>query len=354
MSRRRTERIMAFVWPDNPVQRSRRLQVEEDIQALSREEEREELQAWLDVYALLQGARWDRHPLDALLRLDETVPTERERQEALSRLTERWAATWKVHDPRVRRAAQGLAARGGRRLLTNKLTALERGILVALAEAREPQEVRLGRDGVMASGSRIVVRQKKDLDALANGEVTDELIKRVGAPPVGVHAFDPWRVIGPIEGALRGQDPWVTAPIDLRPSALHDWVRRRAIYHAEAWLLEQLELDRAGPASWARYAIGQGEADADAVQPSNELLEIELLQALDRKAPDPLAPLCRRERIAEILEVATPGQREILKLLHRYLAEGLSQPEAIRATAEERRVTKNTIHQTLARIRKRM
>ena len=354
------DRIAGLLWPSDPVQRAREEQLEEDMQALKTlepEQELAELQTWLDLDTLRQGARRETGPLEwvrGCYEIDDGPP-EQERTEAATRLAERWVREWKLRDPEVRKAARLIAGHERKSQSQVKEDALKATVFEALQAAREPQLTKISLDRAMALGSKIVLRQEQDLEQMLNGELTQELIEKLGAPPVGIRALSPFRLVGGIEAALLGYDPRDVRPTDLRPAAFRRWVRRRAIALAEELLLDAAELDGVCIGRDRRMEIAQPDEEDRVFLAADQVRELDVLEVLEREEPDPPASITGRKRLGEVLEAATPKQREIIGLLRVYHVEqGLPRHDAVKAIAEVRGVGVNAIHQVFSRLRRRL
>lgn len=342
------------------VRQARRRQAEEDRQELERLDPLDllkELQTRLDIIRLRSGRASSDLLREFLFEAPQwRQPSERERSQAIVRVARRWAGRWKFHEDRVQRAVKILAAEQDLKPSEKKEEALRVGILEALAEAREPQITRIGRDRVRSLGSWIRLYQKQDLEKFAREGLTDELEERLDRPPAGIHVFPPYRLLSPIEAAFLGGNLEMIRPVELRPRLLIRWVRTRAMRLAQDRLLDEAELDHSAPhPEWRRVEVADPERKS-LVAPrdvTDGIRELELLAALDREEVDCLRELIRREDLAALYEVATPAQQQILELLRRRLVLGLSFTEAKKAVAQELDTTVNRIDVALTRLRQR-
>lgn len=328
----------------------------EQIKGMSPVEGLRALREGIDLGRLQLGARGEGDLNGVLLGGLPSIcfPSETECLAAAERLSARWAREWRLFAPRVRKALDVIAARDDVSPHEMKRRVLQVAVFEALYEAHEPQVTRIGDDKVMRLGSRLVRFQEKDLKQLAREGPTGELLGRMQRRPVGVAIFPPFRLVNPIEAALQGYDPRATRPADLSPSFLTWWVRTRTIKRAQERLLREagFEIDKPRQ-DWTRVEVIQATDDLEVACPG--VRELDVLEVLDRADPEPLLWLFARERLAEVLEVATPAQAETARLLWLYHVEqGWPVAEAIKQIARDRGVSDNTVHQTLVRLRARV
>ena len=269
----------------------------------------------------------------------ELLPDSHGQANGLNRLTGRWMSTWRLHSRRLREAAKLVATAEGISVEEIKWRALQLGIFLALHDAEKPQVTRIGRDRAWGTGSEIVLLQKRDLKQLAREGLTEELVKKLTKAPVGLRVFWPGRLVRPIEGAflsLVGEvDPEAVRPVDLRWPYLKQWARCRAIQEAERWLLD----------------VAEDFSSRDLLYGAQELTES--VAASQDSALDTLIAAEDVTGFEDVLEIATPRQREILELLSQELANGLSLARAKEAVAAELGISVNALDVAFSRLRER-
>ena len=343
-----------------PVLEARQRLAREDLVGMGPRQLLDEAQSQRDLHVMWRRARSKDALLDFVLGdLDALSPSDSDVDQAAERSALKWLPKWRLFDRRLRRATRIVASLEGVTVDDIRWRALCAGIFLALHDAGKPQAIRLGDDQVVSWGSKLVRRQKKDLERRAMGEVNDALLERLAAPPVGIRVYPGYRLIeSPIVAAMMGFDPCEVRPTDLRPRAFRRWFRRRVIAHAEEWLRDAAEIDALAPhQDWRRVDVIEGDSDEEdaPTRDAEQLMELDLLEALDRAHPDPLRRIIDQERVAEALEAATPAERKYIELLDLFhVQNGLPKAESIKAIAKERGVKVNTVHQTLLRFVKKV
>lgn len=296
---------------------------------------------WANLMRLLVTQRVEKHGVrdEAKELAPELILEEREKGEVLEWLSDRFASRWRRHQPAVGRALHRLRRERGPSTHALKRRALRPAIHEALHDADKQQVTRIGRDRAWGHGSRLVRLQKQDLKEVAKKGLTDELIRKLTSRSAGLRVFPSDGVLRPIEAVFLREDlePDKVRPLDLRPSLFLKWVRTRAIKLAEERLLEEAGLDPDdAPERFRKVEVREPDSDLNEEPAAHEeVSRREHLEALDREDPNPLAGLIAADEWEQVIQAATPSQREILAFLRRLLHSGEDLTEAKKTVAEE-------------------
>lgn len=337
---------------------SRSKLIESDL----REASKETRIRWANLMRLLVTQRAEKHGVRDTTKelVPDLILSEQEKERVLRWLSDRFARRWRRHQPAVRRALSRLNREDGTPPHALKRQALRPAIIEALHDADEEQVTRVGRDRVWTQGSRLILLQKKDLEEAGRKGTADELIRKLTAQPAGLRGSPSWSAhepLSPIEAAfqLAELEAEAVRPLELRPTLLLRWVRRRAFEHAKEGLLNEAELDRTdAPASFRKVRTWAPRNELDEAPSACEVVsELELLEALGRDDPDPMESLIALEKREELSKIGTSRQLEYLAALTKRWAQGMTEAEAIKEVAKEREVRPNTVHKNLQRLRDR-
>lgn len=254
-----------------------------------------------------------------------------------------------------------------------KREALRYGLWVALGAAEEKKkDERLGDDRLRRLGDRIIVYQKRDLQALEwlfAGKVEKlpgEAAVRLTRPAVGGRT----RLLGeerdPIKAAFLGDYSDAVRPADLDPEHFLHWLRRRSIAEARDWLLDSTEklresvlrdLERAEKvekeAPHLRESDRMAGRRAQTVVQEFEHLRQANRASLERLSPEVAATI--KVGLAELLERCTDSEEEKLRLLldrlQRDKRRGMT--EAKRIVAKELGISLGALNTAFHRMRDR-
>lgn len=313
MNYRKQHRLVTLIWPDNPVEKTRAQHLDEDmsaLEALPPEDERSQLQEWLDLYTVLGGIRYAPQPLELLLLGREAlpIPLEGELEKAATRLAERWEPNWKLY-PRELEAAKLVAEREDDQSVRQvKVGALRVALFQALGDAAKPQLTKVGRERATALGSHIGLRLKQDLQQIASGEVTEDLLQKLRRAPAGLDPINSFRLVGDIEAALLGYDRRFEdlVPADLRPSLFSKWAFRQTVVRAERWVRDAAWPDPDLPDDVQLVHLTGGE---DLILASERVRGSEILRVFDEPDASAERRATAQRRLVAVLDAATKGQR---------------------------------------------
>lgn len=315
---------------------SRSKLIESDLKEASNETRNR----WVDLMRLLVTQRAEKHGVrEATKELaPDLILSERAKNQVIRELSECFAADRKTFSQKVHRATGKVAGERDETRRSVQEMALQRSIIEALSDADREQITRIGDDRAWGHGSRLVRLQKQDLKEVAKNGLTDELVQKLSARPTGLRVFPSEGVLRPIEAVYLREDlePDRVRPLDLRPCLLLHWVRTRAFKLAEERLLEEAGLDRTdAPNSYREVEVRDSRSELDEKpSPREEVSELELLEAVDREYSDPLSGLIAAEEWQQVVQSATPSQREILAFLRRLLRTGEDLTEAKKTVVE--------------------
>jgi hypothetical protein len=211
------------------------------------------------------------------------------------------------------------------------------GVWGALTEMGMVQKIDLGRERatvVVEGDALVLIRSGGVLDGNA-GIATHGLSRQISLPRSAVEAAFmssaqwPHHVKDHVWAAFVGS----TCPVDLRAERRLHWLRRRAIHHAEDWLVDAHSPHRSGTLDRTESAIAD-------------------------QSPTPLDALEAAEHHAEqlryVYDLATPRLRRTLDVLGGLLTSGLDLPDAKRLAAQELGVKVGAIDTQLSRLRVRI
>ena len=263
----------------------------------------------------------------------------RESDAARERLTQACASQWwRPFNPDVMRALEERAQVADRKIDDVKLEAMQVGLFLALKELPRVQKVQLGQ-----TRDKVVVDDGILVSCSSDGSVRDWA---AGLAHEG-HFQKLLRPRSAIMAAFLGYDSWMrdakdcvwatfvgpTRPVELREERRLHWLRRRAIKHAEEWILD------------------------GSLSGNSDVLAISDLDLGDL-SQSPLDALVNVEeqsrRLREVFDLATPRQRQILDVLDRLMRSGLDIPDAKRLAAAELGIQVGAIDTALSRLRTRV
>ena len=265
----------------------------------------------------------------------QQLPERRVRDEALDRLAEYfpWAPKGEI---KIALKKQAKTEGKPRRFVKHE--AIRYGLFIALTELPRVQKVQLGRtrDTVVVDDGILVLCTSKggvrDWSAgLAHEGHFEKLLRPRSAVMAAFLGYDSW--MKDARDCVWAACVGPTRPSELRAEPRLRWLRRRAIKHAEEWVLDR------------QYSVKSRARDITDFD-------------LEDQLPNPLDALVATEelveRLGEVYSVATPKQRQILDVLIELLASGLDIADAKQLAANQFGIQVGAIDTAFSRLRRRV